>query len=114
MRLAGACWPAGGQLGEQGAHRRPLVGEHPHVAVRAGEHDRLGQRADGAGVIAVGGQRKRPQRLDLDDAADPALVGRGAEQPLQQRERRAGVVLGEQHPGQHQISRLARVIWLVV
>ena len=67
----------------------------------------------GAGGIAVGGQRKRPQRLDLDDAADPALVGRGAEQPLQQRKRRAGVVLGER-PGQHQICRLARVIWLVV
>ena len=65
-------------------------------------------------MIAAGGQRERPQRLDLDDAADPALAGRGVEQPLQQGEGRAGVVLGEQHPGQHQIGRLLRVIWLVV
>ena len=61
-------------------------------------------------MIAAGGQRERPQRLDLDDAAGPALAGRGVEQSLQQRERRAGVVLGEQHPGQHQICRLLRVI----
>ena len=50
-------------------------------------------------MIAVGGQRERPQRLDLDDAAGPALAVRGVEQPLQQRECGAGVVLGEQHPG---------------
>jgi hypothetical protein len=41
-------------------------------------------------VIAAVGQRERPQRLDLDDAAGPALAGRGVGQPLQQRERRPG------------------------
>jgi hypothetical protein len=30
-------------------------------------------------VIAAGGRRQRLQRLDLDDAAGPALAGRGAE-----------------------------------
>jgi hypothetical protein len=35
-------------------------------------------------------------------------------QPLQQGERRGGAVLGEQHPGQHQILRLPRVGRLVV
>ena len=74
----------------------------------------LGERAEGAGVIAPGGQRQRPQRLNLDDAAGPALASRGGKQPLQQRECGAGVVLGEQHPGQHQIPGLPRVVWLVV
>ncbi len=106
--------PGSRQLGEQGAHRRVPVGQDPDIAVPAGERDRLGQRAEGAGVIAAGGQRERPQRLDLDDAAGPALAGRGVEQPPQQGECRAGVVSGEQHPGQHQIGRLPRVIWLVV
>src|SRR5262249_62159443 len=91
----------GGQLGEQGGQRGALVGKAPDVAVPAGERERLGQRAEGAGVIAAGGQRQRQQRLDFDDASGPALTGRGVEQPLQQRECRAGVVLGEQHPGQH-------------
>jgi hypothetical protein len=65
-------------------------------------------------VIAAGGQRERPQCLDLEDAAGPALADRGVEQPLQQRECRARVALGEQHPGQNQIRRLVRVICLVV
>jgi hypothetical protein len=80
----------------------------------AGRGEHLGERAEGAGVIAPGGQRQRPQRLNLDDAAGPALASRGGKQPLQQRECGAGVVLGEQHPGQHQIPGLPRVIWLVV
>ena len=65
-------------------------------------------------MIAAGRQRQCAQRLDLDDAAGPALTGRGVEQSLQERERRARVVLGEQHPGQYQILRFSRVIRLVV
>ena len=76
--------PGSGQLGEQDAHRHRLVGKDTDVALRAGGSPaRLGERAKGAGMIAVGGQRECPQRLDLDDAAGPALAGRGVEQPLQ-------------------------------
>ena len=46
--------PGSRQLGQQGAHRRALVGEHPHIALRAAERERLGQHAEGAGVIAAG------------------------------------------------------------
>ena len=63
--------PGNRQLGQQGAHRRALIGKDPDVAVPAGECERLGQRAQGAGVIAAGGQRQRPQRADLDEAAGP-------------------------------------------
>jgi hypothetical protein len=84
--------PGSGQLGEQGVHRRALVGKDPDMAVSAAKRERLGQRAEGAGVIAAGGQRQRPQRLDLDDAAGPALAGRGAEQPLQEGKCRAWVI----------------------
>ena len=35
-------------------------------------------------------------------------------QPVQQRQRLGGPLLGEQHPGQHQVSRLARVARFVV
>ena len=35
-------------------------------------------------------------------------------QPLQKRERLAGLALGEQHARQHEILRLLRVRWLVV
>ena len=74
----------------------------------------LGERAEGAGVIAPGGQRQRPQRLNLDDAAGPALASRGGQQPLQQRECRTGTVLGEQHARQQQVRRLPGVIRLVL
>jgi hypothetical protein len=40
----------------------------------AGERERPGQRTDGAGAITTSGQRQRPQRADLDDAAGLALV----------------------------------------
>lgn len=65
-------------------------------------------------MIATGGQRERPQRLNLDDVADAALARRGGQQPLQQRECRAGTVLGEQHARQQQIPRRPRVIRLVL
>ena len=45
---------------------------------------------------------------------DPVPGERRRVQPVQQRERQAGPVLGQQDPGQHQLSRLARVVWLVV
>ena len=68
-----------GQLGEQGVHRRALVGEDADIAMPAGEGERLGQRAEGAGLIAAGGQRERSQRLYLNDAVSTVLAGRGVE-----------------------------------
>ena len=41
------------------------------------------------------------------------LGDRRGVQPVQQRERLGGPLLGQQHPGQHQVSRLARVARLV-
>ena len=67
-----------------------------------------------ASSVARGRQRERLQRLDLDDAAGTALGGGRRVQPPQQRERRGGAVLGEQHPGQHQILRLPRVARVVI
>ena len=37
--------PGGGEPGQQRAHRSALVGKDPDVALRAGQRDRLGQRA---------------------------------------------------------------------
>jgi hypothetical protein len=53
--------PGRRQLGEQGVHRRTLVGKGPYVAVPAAERERLGERPEGAGVIAAGGLCQRPQ-----------------------------------------------------
>ena len=69
--------------------------------------------ATAAGLVAAGGQRQRPQRADLDQAAGPVLGDRCGVQPVQQRERLAGLALGQQDPGQHQMPRLARVVRLV-
>ena len=95
----------GGLLGpdqpcQQSGHRRALVGEDPDVALRAGQHQRLGQGGHRGGFLAGG--RQRPQRAGLDDAASPVLGDRRRVQPAQQRQRLAGLALGEQHPGQHQ------------
>jgi hypothetical protein len=73
-----------GEPGQQRAHRSALVGKDPDVALRAGQRDRLGQGTEGAAVIAMGGQRQRPQRLNLDDTADAVLARRGGWQSLQQ------------------------------
>ena len=102
------------QPAQQRGHRRPLVGEDADIALRAGQRERLGQGGHRAGFLAAGRQRQRPQRADLDQAAGPVL-GRGRRvQPVQQRERLTGPVLGQQHPGQHQVPGLAGVAWLVV
>ena len=90
--------PGGGQ---QDAHSRALVGNDADVASRVGEQDRLAWRAR---AVAEAGQRQRPQRLDLDDAAGPALADRGVEQPLQEGECRAGVVWAS--------STVATICWL--
>ena len=42
-----------------------------------------------------------------------ALGGRRREHSFQERKRLSRAVLGEQHPGQHEILRLVRVRWLV-
>jgi hypothetical protein len=101
------------QQTEQRAHRRTLVGEHPDVALGAGQGERLGQGVHGGVLLAAGRQSQRPQRLDLDDASGAALGGGRRVQPPQQGKCLGGEVLGEQHPGQHQIlprPRVARII----
>jgi hypothetical protein len=45
--------PAGQQLAHQGGHRRALVDEHPQVALGRGQRKRLGQRGQGAGLVAL-------------------------------------------------------------
>jgi len=45
----------------------------------------------------------------LDHAADPVLGDRRGVQPVQQRQCLGGPLPGQQYPGQHQVSRLARV-----
>ena len=57
--------PGRGQLGEQGAHRRALVGKDPDVAESAGERERLGQRAEGAGVIAKPAEPLTDRELEV-------------------------------------------------
>ena len=102
------------QPGQQRGHRRSLVGEDPDIALRAGQGEHVGQRGHRAVCITAGGQRQRPQRADLDQAAGPVLRGRRRVQPVQQRQRRAGPVLGQQDARQHQMRLLAGVIRLVV
>ena len=91
------------QPAEQRGHRRPLVGEDPDVTLRAGERERPGQGVDRACLHPAGGQRQRPQRAGLDEAANPVLGGSRGVQPVQQRQRLAGPALGEQQAGQHQM-----------
>ena len=99
----------------------PAARPSAHPRRRTPAHSPAGSpgRATGQGVhrgllVAAGGQRQRPQRADLDDAACPALGGRRHEHSFHERKRLSRAVLGEQHPGQHQIRRLAGVIRLVV
>ena len=101
------------QPSQQRGHRRPLVGEDPDIALRAGQRERFGQGVHRVGVPAAGGQRQRPQRAGLDETAGPVLGDRRRVHPVQQRERRGGPILGQQHPGQHQVSRLPRIARLV-
>ncbi len=106
--------PLGGdQPAEQRGHRGAFVGEDPDVALGTGQHERPGQGIHRGGFLAAGGQGQRPQRADLDDAAGPGLADRDCVPPVQQRERLARKALGEQYPGQHQISRLAGVVRVV-
>jgi hypothetical protein len=101
------------QPGQQRGHRRSLIGEDPDITLRAGQREHGGEGVHRVGVLAAGGQRQRPQRVDLDQAATPLLGGRRSVQPVQQRERLGGPLPGQQHPGQHQVSRFPRVARLV-
>ena len=94
---------------EQRGHRRPLVGEDPDIALWAGEYERAGQGRDRASRIAARRQRQGPQRANLNEAAGPVLGRCRRVQPVQQGERLAGPVLGQQDPGQDQMLRLAEV-----
>jgi hypothetical protein len=90
-----------------------LIGEDPHVALGAGEGERLGQGGDRAGLLPAGRQGQRLQRLDLDAAARPLLDHGQRLQPLQQLTRLVGPAVGEQHPHQHQMLRLPGIARLV-
>ena len=77
FQLAGAASPPGpaprgGVLPE--ARRGTRLAERPQQPGKAAEHERLGQRVHRGVLIAVGCQRQRPKRLDLDDAAGAAAV----------------------------------------
>jgi len=113
----GGC-PAGAlgrdEPAEQRVHRRALVGEDPPVALRAGEQERPGEGGDRACLVAGGGQCQRPQRAGLDQAAGTVLGFRRGVQPVQQCQRLAWRILGEQDPGQHQMPGFAGVVRLVV
>ena len=109
--LAGPLGPD--QPGQQRGHRRALVGEDPDIALRAGQREHGGEGVHRVGVLAAGGQRERPQRTGLDHAAGPVLGDCRVVQPVQQRERLGRPLLSQQHPGQHQVSRLPRVARLV-
>ena len=108
--------PAGprSKPGQQRAHRPPPVGEHPDITLRAGEHERPGQGVHRRVLLARGRQRQRLQHGDLDDAAGAALGFGCRVEPPQQCECLGGAVLGDQHPGQHQILRLPQVAGLIV
>jgi hypothetical protein len=102
------------QPADEVGHRSALVGEDPQVALRPAQRERLGQHAHRLGLLAAGRQRQRPQCLDLDDAAGPALRDRQPVQPLQQPERIVWPVLREQQPRQHQIRPFTGVVRRVV
>ena len=111
----GMAGPLGGdQPAQQRGHRRALVGEDPDIALGAGQRERLSQGIHRGGFLAAGRQRQRPQRAGFDDAAGPVLADRSRVQPVQQRECLAGLALGEQDPGQHEVPGLAGVVRLVV
>ena len=99
---------------EHGGQRGALVGEDPDVTLGLAEAERLGQGVHRAGLLAGCRQGQCPERLDLDDAARPALGRRQRTQPVQQRDRLVGQILREEHARQHQILRLAGVAHLVV
>jgi len=73
-----------------------------------------GEGRDRARSVTGDGQGKRAQRANLDEAAVPIPSNGGGVQPVQQSERLAGPVLGEQDPGQDQVAWLAGVSRLVV
>ena len=91
--------------------RRRRPGHSP--AGRPAEH--VGQgvppRPASSPLAASASARSAPAsiRLPIRSWATAARV-----QPVQQRERLGGPLLGQQHPGQHQVSRLPRVVRLVV
>ena len=91
-------------------HRRALVGEDPDIALRAGQPALWPARPPAVGITG-GGQRQRPQHAIR--SLPIRSGGRGRVQPVEQRERLARLILGQQHPGQHQMPLLARVIRLV-
>ena len=102
-----------GEPAEQAGHRRALVDEHAHVALGAGQRQHLGKGGQRSGIVALRCERERPQRPQLDDAARSLFGYRPGVQPLKEPERPVGLLLGEQHPRQHQILALPRIARLV-
>jgi hypothetical protein len=83
------------QPSQQRSHRRALVGEHPGIAPRAGQGERLSQAIHRGCLLAAGRERQCLQRPDLDDAARLALGGHRRADSVQERKSRARAVLGE-------------------
>jgi len=75
----------------------------------AGQGEHPGQDGYRFVLPAAGRERQGAQGARLDDAAGPFLAHRRGVQPVQQRERPAGLVLGKQEAGQYQVPRLAGV-----
>ena len=84
------------------------------MSLVAGQGEHPGQDGYRFALPAAGRERQGTQGARLDDAAGPFLAHRRGVQPVQQRERPAGLVLGQQEAGQYQVPRLAGVVRLVV
>ena len=69
-----------------------------------------GQHGDRFRIVTGGGQGQGAQSEDLDQTAVAALGRGGGFQPVEQDQRRSGIILGEQQPGQDQVAWLARIV----
>jgi hypothetical protein len=66
-------WLGRDQRAQQRGHRRPFVGEHPDIALRADQRERRARDIQRARLLTRGRQRQYLQCLDLDDAASVLL-----------------------------------------
>ena len=66
-------WLGRDQRAQQRGHRRPFVGEHPDIALRADQRERRARDIQRARLLARGRQRQYLQCLDIDDAASVLL-----------------------------------------
>ena len=96
------------QLAQQRPDHRALVEEHPHVALRRGERERLGEGPQRRGAVARGVVRQHLQQPQPQHARGAFLGDREGPPALQHRERGRGLVLGDQHAGPAPGARASR------